>query len=43
LKQNELLTHRHNSKPRVVSRPKELVARKPNEVWSWDITYLNSP
>jgi hypothetical protein len=20
-----------------------LVARKPNEVWSWDITYLNSP
>jgi transposase InsO family protein len=42
LKQNELLTHRHNSKPRVVSRPKDLVARKPNEVWSWDITYLNS-
>jgi putative transposase len=42
LKQNELLTHRHNSKPRVVGRPKDLVARKPNEVWSWDITYLNS-
>lgn len=43
LKQNDLLTHRHNSKPRVVHRPKELVATKPNEVWSWDITYLNSP
>jgi transposase InsO family protein len=43
LKQNELLTHRHNSKPRVGGRPKDLVARKPNEVWSWDITYLNSP
>ena len=42
LKQNELLTHRHNSKPRVSHRPKDLVARKPNEVWSWDITYLNS-
>ncbi len=43
LKQNELLTHRHNSKPCGVSRPKDLVARKPNEVWSWDITYLKSP
>jgi transposase InsO family protein len=43
LKQNELLTHRHNSKPRGIGRPKDLVARKPNEVWSWDITYLNSP
>jgi transposase InsO family protein len=42
LKQNELLTHRHNSKPRGTHRPKDLVARKPNEVWSWDITYLNS-
>ena len=43
LKQNDLLTHRHKSKPRVARRPKDLVARKPNEVWSWDITYLNSP
>ena len=24
-------------------RPKEHVARGPNEVWSWDITYLRSP
>ena len=43
LKQNDLLTHRHNSKPGVARRPKDLVARNPNEVWSWDITYLNSP
>lgn len=43
LKQNDLLTHRHSSKPRVARRPKDLVAKKPNEVWSWDITYLNSP
>jgi transposase InsO family protein len=42
LKQNDLLTHRHNGKPRVAHRPKDLVARKPTEVWSWDITYLNS-
>jgi transposase InsO family protein len=43
LKQNDLLTHRHNSKPRVHRRPKDLAARSPNQVWSWDITYLNSP
>jgi len=43
LKQNDLLTHRHNSKPRVHRRPKDLTARNPNQVWSWDITYLNSP
>lgn len=43
LKHNEMLTHRHNSKPGVAHRPKDLVARKPNQVWSWDITYLNSP
>jgi len=43
LKQNDLLTHRHNSKPRVHRRPKDLTARSPNQVWSWDITYLNSP
>lgn len=43
LKQNDLLTHRHNSKPRAAHRPKDLVASKPNEIWSWDITYLNSP
>ncbi|MFI5222843.1 MAG: IS3 family transposase [Nitrospirales bacterium] len=43
LKQNDLLSHRHNSKPRVHHRPKDLTARNPNEVWSWDITYLNSP
>lgn len=43
LKQNDLLSHRHKSKPRAHSRPKDLLARNPNEVWSWDITYLNSP
>jgi putative transposase len=43
LKQNDLLSHRQQSKPRSHSRPKDLVARAPNQVWSWDITYLNSP
>jgi transposase InsO family protein len=43
LKQNDLLTHRHNSKPRVHRRPKDLTAKTPNQVWSWDITYVSSP
>ena len=42
LKQNDLVSHRHKSKPPVHRRPKDLLARNPNEVWSWDITYLNS-
>jgi len=43
LKQKDMLTHRQNSKPRAHSRPKDLLARNPNQVWSWDITYMNSP
>ncbi len=43
LKQSDQLTHRQQSKPAEHHRPKELTARNPNEVWSWDITYLNSP
>jgi len=43
LKQNDQLSHRQQSKPAVHHRPKDLTARNPNEVWSWDITYLNSP
>lgn len=43
LKQADLLRHRSKSKPRTVRRPKDLIARKPNVVWSWDITYLKSP
>jgi transposase InsO family protein len=42
LKQTHQLSHRQNSKPPVHHRPKDLTARNPNEVWSWDITYLNS-
>lgn len=42
LKQKGLLSHRDKSKPRVHSRPKDLRARNANQVWSWDITYMNS-
>lgn len=43
LKQTDQLSHRQQSKPSVHHQPKDLTARNPNEVWSWDITYLNSP
>lgn len=43
LKSENLLTHRSKSKPREHRRPRDLIARKPNEVWSWDITYMKSP
>ena len=43
LKQAGLLKHRSKSRPREHKRPKDLIARSPNQVWSWDITYLKSP
>jgi len=43
MKKNNLLSHRSKSKPRERHRPKDLIAKNPNEVWSWDITYLKSP
>jgi putative transposase len=43
LKAADLLKHRSKSKPREHKRPKDLIARGPNCVWSWDITYLKSP
>ena len=43
LKDADLLKHRSKSKLRKRKRPKDLIARKPNSVWSWDITYMRSP
>lgn len=43
LKEADLLRHRSKSRPREHKRPKDLVAMKPNCVWSWDITYMKSP
>jgi transposase InsO family protein len=37
------LTHRQHARPARRHRPKEHIARGPNEVWSWDITYLRGP
>lgn len=43
LRQERMLSHRLNCSPPKHSRPKELIAHAPNQVWSWDITYLKSP
>lgn len=42
LKENSLLNHRGKSKPRTHHRPAPLVATGPNQIYSWDITYLKS-
>lgn len=38
-----LLAHRGRSRPRKKRPVPHLIARRPNELWSWDITYLLSP
>ena len=42
LKEERLCAHRGKSKLRLVKKPDALVATKPNEIYSWDITYLQS-
>ncbi len=42
LKEEKLLRHRLPSKPPSQYKPKELTASAPNEIYSWDITYLSS-
>lgn len=41
LNEHEMLAHRQASRP-AVTRPKEHVATGPCQVWSWDITYLQT-
>jgi len=43
LKEERQLKHRDRSKPKTRRRPKEHVATGPDQVYSWDITYLLSP
>lgn len=43
LKERKLLAHRGKSKKAVQNKPEALVARHPNRIWSWDITYLRGP
>lgn len=42
LKQENLLAHRSNSHAHKHSKPEELTATSPNEIWSWDITFLKA-
>lgn len=43
LRERGLVHHRRESKaPRNCARPPELMATGPNQVWSWDITYIRS-
>ena len=37
-----MMQHRHATRPRTHRKPEELVATQPNQLWSWDITYLTS-
>jgi transposase InsO family protein len=43
LREEDLQNHREPSRPAVYARPSEKIATGPNQVWSWDITYLPSP
>lgn len=43
LKENKLLEHRGKSKKPSHSRPAPLMATGPNQIYSWDITYLRGP
>jgi transposase InsO family protein len=42
LKKENLLNHRARCNPRIYKTPDELVAFFPNQIWSWDITYLKA-
>lgn len=42
LKENKLLEHRGKSRPVSKVKPTPLIAYQPNQIWSWDITYLKS-
>jgi putative transposase len=42
LRSEKMLQHRSASRPNVHCKPAELSALKPNQLWSWDITYLPS-
>ncbi len=42
LKEKKLLAHRNKARPCRHGKPKEHRATGPNQVWSWDITYVKS-
>ncbi len=42
LRENDQLAHRGRARRPTASKPKELIASAPNQVWCWDITYLRA-
>jgi len=42
LREKKMLAHRSSARPASHSRPTEYAATGPNQVWSWDISYLKS-
>jgi transposase InsO family protein len=42
LKAENQLQHRGTARPKTHKKPEEFSATKPNQLWSWDITYLLS-
>ena len=42
LKKAKLLSHRSDTKPKNGHKPDEHIATAPNQVWSWDVTYLKT-
>lgn len=42
LRERKLLKHRGKSKKPSMNKPAPLIAKSPNEIYSWDITYLRS-
>jgi putative transposase len=42
MRKENLLGHRSKSRPALHKKPEGFVATGPNQVWSWDITYLKS-
>lgn len=42
LRERKLLEHRGKSKKPSMNKPAPLIAKSPNEIYSWDITYLRS-
>ncbi len=43
LEEERMHTHRERSRPATKVRPREHVATGPDQVYSWDITYIKSP
>jgi len=42
LHENDMVQHRSKSRPKTHTKPSALVATKPNQLWSWDITFMLS-